>query len=98
MLVEVNGHITRIRDCEFPAPEERASTAWESIIFRIGGCRESSRLIRWWAQAMRGMGEKLAEVRAFFIQNSSPDPENNTFKTLRAWNTSAGVITHEESG
>ncbi|HEV2762762.1 MAG TPA: hypothetical protein VGV38_07200, partial [Pyrinomonadaceae bacterium] len=40
-------------------------------------------VIVWWAETMREMGERLEEVRRFFRQNPSPDPENNTFKSLR---------------
>ncbi|HEV2495477.1 MAG TPA: hypothetical protein VG204_20665 [Terriglobia bacterium] len=40
-------------------------------------------VIRWWSQAMHGMAEKLAEVRAFFAQNPSPDPNDSRLQHLR---------------
>jgi hypothetical protein len=41
-------------------------------------------LITWWASAMHNMGAALAEIIAFLATNLSVDPENNTFKKLRA--------------
>jgi hypothetical protein len=41
-------------------------------------------LIVWWAQVMRQTGEILALIRNFFARTPSVDPENNTFKMLRA--------------
>ncbi len=40
-------------------------------------------VIVWWAQAMRGMGEKLAQVHNFFAQNPNPNPADEAFKKLR---------------
>jgi len=39
--------------------------------------------IVWWAGAMRELGEKLEAIRQFFVENPSPHPENNAFKSLR---------------
>jgi hypothetical protein len=40
-------------------------------------------VIRWWATAMRKLGEKLQEIDQFFAAHPNPDPENNQFKSLR---------------
>jgi hypothetical protein len=40
-------------------------------------------VIRWWAKAMRKLGEKLQEIDQFFAAHPNPDPENNQFKSLR---------------
>lgn len=40
-------------------------------------------VIRWWSEAMRGMAEKLAEVRNFFAQNPNPGPEDPRLQDLR---------------
>jgi len=41
-------------------------------------------LIMWWAPAMSGMAEALSRLLTFTKQNPQWDPENNTFKQLRA--------------
>jgi len=41
-------------------------------------------LIMWWAPAMSGMGQALSRLLTFTKQNPEWDPENNTFKQLRA--------------
>ena len=41
-------------------------------------------LIMWWAPAMSSMGAALARLLTFIANNPQTDPENNTFKTLRA--------------
>jgi hypothetical protein len=40
-------------------------------------------LIRWWAMAMRKLGEKLEEINQYFAVNPNPDPANHQFKSLR---------------
>jgi hypothetical protein len=40
-------------------------------------------VIRWWANAMRKLGEKLQEIDQFFATHPNPHPENNQFKSLR---------------
>jgi hypothetical protein len=59
-------------------------------------------VIRWWSQAMRGMAEKLAEVRDFFVQNPSPNPQDNRLQDLRrelaAHLASVAENTREEFG
>jgi hypothetical protein len=49
----------------------------------VGGIGTDFAVIRWWAQEMRGMAKKLAEVRGFLKANPNTDPENNQFKALR---------------
>ena len=50
----------------------------------VGGIGTDYAVIRWWAQEMRGMAQKLAEVRDFVKANPKADPEtNNTFRGLR---------------
>lgn len=49
----------------------------------VGGISTDYLVIRWWAQEMRQLGEKLAEVRNFLKDNPKLDPENNDFKALR---------------
>lgn len=41
-------------------------------------------LIMWWTSAMSSMGDGLAKLLTFIAQNPRWDPENNTFKKLRA--------------
>lgn len=40
-------------------------------------------VIMWWAESMKEMSEKLAEMRQFVKNNPGIDPENNAFKSLR---------------
>jgi hypothetical protein len=49
----------------------------------VGGIGTDYLVIRWWAQEMRKMGEKLSEVRNFLKNKPKIDPENNEFKALR---------------
>jgi hypothetical protein len=49
----------------------------------VAGIMPDFAAIRWWAREMRGMAQKLAEIRAFLKANKNVDPENNTFKGLR---------------
>ncbi|MDT7603381.1 MAG: hypothetical protein QOF61_1378 [Acidobacteriota bacterium] len=49
----------------------------------VGGIGADYITIRWWAQEMRQMAEKLSAVRAFLKDKPKIDPENNEFKALR---------------
>ncbi|HKS96249.1 MAG TPA: hypothetical protein VJV74_08950, partial [Terriglobia bacterium] len=59
-------------------------------------------VIRWWSQAMRGMAEKLTEVRDFFARNPNPDPSDSGLQNLRrslaAHMASVAQNTREEFG
>lgn len=50
------------------------------ILNRVSGNRV---LILWWAKEMRGMAEKLAEIRNVIKANPALKPDSNTFKGLR---------------
>src|SRR5437879_13916684 len=41
-------------------------------------------LIKWWATSMHRMGEALAQILAFVVNNPAFDRENTTFKRLRS--------------
>ena len=49
----------------------------------VGGIGTDYLTIRWWAEEMRKMGEKLSEVRKFLQNKPNTDPQNNEFKALR---------------
>jgi hypothetical protein len=49
----------------------------------VGGIGTDYAVIRWWAQEMRGMALKLAEIRGFIKVNPKVGPDNNTFNGLR---------------
>jgi hypothetical protein len=49
----------------------------------LGAIISDYSVIVWWAQSMREMGERLAEIRQFIQNNPNTDPENNSFKSLR---------------
>lgn len=49
----------------------------------VGGIGTDYAVIRWWAQELRGMALKLAEIRAFIKANPQAGPDNNTFNGLR---------------
>jgi len=49
----------------------------------VGGIKSDFLLIRWWAKEMRGMAEKLAEVKSFLKNNPSVSGDNSEFKALR---------------
>jgi hypothetical protein len=49
----------------------------------VGGIGTDYLVIRWWADEMQKMGEKLSEVRKFLKNKPNVDPQNNEFKALR---------------
>jgi hypothetical protein len=49
----------------------------------VGGIGTDYAVIRWWAQEMRGLAVKLAEIRSFIKANPKVGPDNNTFNGLR---------------
>jgi hypothetical protein len=49
----------------------------------VGGIGTDYAVIRWWAQEMRGLALKLAEIRSFIKANPKVGPDNNTFNGLR---------------
>jgi hypothetical protein len=49
----------------------------------VGILMSDRTLIRWWATEMRGMGERLAEIRKFLKDNPTVGPDNNIFNGLR---------------
>jgi hypothetical protein len=53
------------------------------IAFIVQTLASDYTLIRWWATEMRGMAERLAEIRKFLKDNPAVGPDNNTFNGLR---------------
>jgi hypothetical protein len=53
------------------------------IAFIVQTLASDRALIRWWATEMRGMAERLAEIRKFLKDNPTVGPDNNTFNGLR---------------
>jgi hypothetical protein len=49
----------------------------------LGAVTQDYTVIKWWAEAMARMSEKLAEMRKFLKDNPGIDPGNHTFKALR---------------
>lgn len=49
----------------------------------LGAVTADYTVIKWWAESMVKMGEKLAEMRQFLNDNPQVDPGNKTFISLR---------------
>jgi hypothetical protein len=49
----------------------------------LGAVTSDYGVIMWWAESMKEMSKKLADMRKFIASNPGVDPENNTFKSLR---------------
>jgi hypothetical protein len=49
----------------------------------LGAVTTDYTVIMWWAESMKEMSEKLAEMREFVKNNPGVDPENNALKSLR---------------
>jgi hypothetical protein len=51
---------------------------------RLADITEDFTVIVWWAESMHNMAQALANVLTFLAQHPQSDPQDNTFKQLRA--------------
>lgn len=49
----------------------------------LGAITSDYSVIKWWAESMKEMSAKLAEMRKFIADHPGVDPEDKTFKSLR---------------
>jgi hypothetical protein len=54
-----------------------------SLEIIVGGISSDYLVVRWWAQEMRRLGEKLVEVRSFLKDKPNIDPDNHDLAAVR---------------